>query len=45
MWDREVVRGDRGKGATAVRMNLAAEAGPRTIDQLRQPDSLRLAVQ
>jgi len=45
MWDREVVRGDRGKGGTAVRMNLAAEAGPRTVDQLRQLDSLRLAVQ
>ena len=32
MWDRGVVRGDRGIGGTAVRMNLAAEAGPKTVD-------------
>jgi hypothetical protein len=44
MWDREVVRDDRGIGGTAVRMNLAAEAGLRTIDQLWQLDSLRLAI-
>ena len=44
MWDRAVVRDDRGIGGTAVRMNLAAEAGPRTIGRLQQLDSLRLTI-
>ena len=43
--DRGIVRGDRGIGEMAVRMNLAIEAGLRTVDQLQQLDSLRLAVQ
>jgi hypothetical protein len=44
MWDGVVIPDHREIEKTAVRMNLAAEADPRAIDQLRQRGSLRLTV-